>query len=209
MSEQGNLTSQNTNIREELDSSNANVVNGAVIEVYKCKWAERGSYIILPNTAHPTFSGYVSKKCTAERLPGGLCEIQVSYATNYKELPDTTYVEQSGIIQESIKNHPKFSEYASDWDEATGDFKPGTPKYGITTFAVGTRSVTKTEYFTTKPSDRTSSIGKIENPGSDYSDAGHWLITESNRIQQDSFWIRQTSYLYSAILWDTDFYDPA
>lgn len=131
----------------------------------------------------------------------------VTEANATQTLPATTYESQGSMTELPIQQHPDFDTWSSEWDEAAGAFKSSSDKYGVTSYIVGSVTVTKTEYFATQPTDRYASVGTLEAPGGSYSGANKWLIIGTARRKvSDTLYTRETQYLYSAKGFDTDIY---
>lgn len=145
-----------------------------------------------------------------EQIPGNLCRITLIYETNNQDpesLPSTTYDEQTSMVELPIQQHPSFGSWSSQWDDEKGEFKSDSSKYGITSYIVGSTTVTKTEYFGSQPSSRYSEVGSLEAPGGGYGDSSKWLIIGGGRRKLgDGLYCRETVYLYSAKAYDADIY---
>lgn len=146
---------------------------------------------------------------TNEPYGGGFIKQTVVYeGAESEELPATTYESQGGAIELDIRQHPDWeTTFKADWDENKGEFKPTSAYYGITSYLVGTVSVTKTEYFSSQPDDDYALIGTLAVPGGGYSGAGKWLIIGTSRSKQgEGLYTKQTTYQYSAKEWNADIY---
>lgn len=144
-----------------------------------------------------------------ETLPGSLSKITLVYSaqgTEDDELPATSYNESVSTMEVDIKLHPDFSDWEDDFDSEKEAFKPGTPKYGITSYLVRTRTVTKSEYFSGDPGGDEADGCTIESPGGGFGGSGKWLNLGSSRSKQGDIWIRETTYLYSGKGWDSEIY---
>jgi hypothetical protein len=123
-------------------------------------------------------------------------------------LPSTTYDSQGSMVELDIRQHPDWAtEFEPDWDADKGEFIPTSPYYGISSYIVGSVTVTKTEYFATQPTDRYEDIGTKETPGGGYTGTNKWLIIGTSRRKVgEALYTRETQYLYSAKGWNTTVY---
>ncbi|MBE2181508.1 MAG: hypothetical protein IAE97_13665, partial [Chthoniobacterales bacterium] len=123
-------------------------------------------------------------------------------------VPTTTYDESTSYVELDIRQHPDWdSTFKDDWDSAKGEFKPESEYFGISSYIVGSTTVTKTEYFSTEPASRYSVVGKLEAPGGGYSGSNNWLIIGGNRRKiGEGLYSRETVYLYSAKGYNSDIY---
>jgi len=136
---------------------------------------------------------------TKKRLDGNIGEITETYTEQGggyvgAGVPETTWSENSSQMEVDIKLHPNYDEA---WEE---------DKAGVDSYIVGTTTVTKSEYFTSKPSSDRSSLGTRRSPGGDYGSSANWLLIGSNRTKQGEYWVRSNTYLYSELPWDNDIY---
>lgn len=123
-------------------------------------------------------------------------------------IPATTYESQGSMVEVDIRQHEDWATtFVSDWDNEKGEFKPDSEFFGITSFIMGSVTVTKSEYFSSNPSDRYADIGTLEVPGGGYSGTGHWLIIGTGRSKVgEGLYCRQTTYLYSSKAYNTLIY---
>ena len=140
---------------------------------------------------------YGITECYNEPLGGGFVKQRVTYtAANYTtSAPATTYSSQGSQIDVPIEQHPS---YNPSWADS---------KKGVEAYSTGSTTVTKTQYFLSRPSDPYTSIGTLATPGGPYGSAGHWLIvgTAVSKISEGLYALA-TQYLYSSKPWDTDIY---
>jgi len=207
----GSLSSVTNNTKEVFTTTTGNgtsnsTLSGQVVVTITCNYADRASYTPALNSFYPDDSTFIATSVERNRKPGGLCEIVTTYTAPATELPDTTYTEQSSQIEVDIREHPNFSDWADDWDDDNERFKLSSSKAGIKSYIKGTTTVTVRSYYNSKPSSNRSDIGKIQNPGSDYSGSSNWLMIGSNRSKQGPIWVKENVYLYSAKAWDSDIY---
>lgn len=202
----GSLTSVTNSTRIDRVANTPHVTNGVITQTITCSWDDKDTHTPSLNSEHPENSNYTLQAATQERIPGDLCKITLTYATDFDELPDTTVVEQSSQEQVDIREHPNFGDWSAEWDAEAEAFLPSSSKYGISSYIKGTTTVTVTEYFASKPASRRNDIGTLDSPSVDYGSAENWLIIASTRQQQGTFWTRQTTYLWSAKPWNADIY---
>jgi len=207
MIEYGSLTRVKNTESQELAVTNNTNFNGVYTVVLTCDWGSIGTYLPAPNSAYPSNSNYLLTNSKVERLAGDLAKLNLTYTAQYDSLPTTTVVEQSSQERAPIEQHPNYATWQADptkWDSVNKVLIGN--KAGITDYIVGTTTVTKTEYFSSQPSSNRANIGKLQSPGSGYSESHGWLVIGTNRAQQGIFWVRVTTYLFSAVGFDTDIY---
>jgi hypothetical protein len=135
------------------------------------------------------------------------CQYEASSAIN-GQIPATSYEEQASTIDLDIRQHPDFeTKMKSYWDEEKGEFKPNNKFTGVTSYRVGTMEVAKTIYGTGMPSSDFSLLGKCQSPGGAYSGSRNWLVVSTQRAKVgEGLYSKTTTYLYSALEWDSDIY---
>jgi len=123
-------------------------------------------------------------------------------------LPATTYESQGSMVELPIQQHPDWATtLKADWDEAKGEFKPTSAFYGMTSYIVGSVSVTRTEFFRSQPTDDYADIGTLETPGGGYTGTNKWLvISTSRRKLSEGLYSKEKTFLYSAKGWNTTIY---
>lgn len=196
----------NANKYEKIVSNNLNV-NGSITQTITCDWSDIDSNTPALSSYYTGSTTYILTSVTQEELPASLAKITLTYTAQYDSLPATTVVEQNSMERVAIQEHPSFSSWSSEWDNTAGAFIPSSSKYGITDYVTGSTTATLTEYFESKPGNNGAHIGKLQYPGGDcIGDATNWLVIGSNRQQQGIFWVRVTTYQYSAKAWNSDIY---
>ena len=181
-----------------------NTGNQKIEEIY-CTWASRGSNTPLIGTANG--EGYKLVSAVQEQNDNETAKITLTWeaadATTFAEgtsnpIPGTTYDEQTSYVELDIRQHPDFASFTG-WDNENKEFTSTSKYYGITSYIVGSTTVTKTEYFGSQPASNYTSVGSLGTPGGGYSGAGKWLIIGSGRRKiGDNLYARETVYLYSA-----------
>lgn len=158
--------------------------------------------------------GYKLISSQADKMTGGLAKVTLNweyvepYAT-YEDLPETEWVESIASAELSIKQHPNITtSLSADWNSTKEEFKSDSPLWGTTSYIVGTVTVTKTTYHSTKPTSDFESVGTLESPGGEYTVVGnHWLLIGSNvSNKEDNLWVKQNTYLYSKKEFPTSIY---
>lgn len=191
----GTFTTVRTSLKTELTINSQLVTSGVITESWQCATSDLATHVPAVNTTYPTNANYILTNASVRNLTAALSEYTLTYATNFDSLPSTTVIEQSSREDIPIKDNPH---YDDSW---------ATSKAGVDHYIGGTTTVTVTEYFDSQPSSNRAHIGKIQSPGGGYSEENGWLVIGTNRQQQGIFWMRVTTYLFSAIGWDTDIYD--
>jgi len=207
----GTLTSQLNNTKIVYSTTTTNgtsntTLAGQIVTVQTCDWANITTYAPALNSAYPSDSTMLATTVEIQQMPGQLAQITTTYTSTATALPSTTYNEQSSQIEVPIQEHPNFGDWAADWDSDNQRFIDSSDKAGIASYIKGTTTVTVTSYYTSKPTDDRSSIGKIQSPGGDYSESNQWLLVGANRSKQGATWVMQKTYLYSATEWNSDIY---
>lgn len=207
----GTLTSVTNQTKEVFatqttNGSSSNTLSGTVTKTITCNWSERTTYTPALNSAYPDDSTFTASAIERTQKTGGLCEIVITYTAPATSLPATAYIEQTSTMEVDIREHPNFSDWASDWDSENNEFLPSSTKYGIKSYIKGTTTVTVRSFYTSKPSSDRGNIGTIQNPGGDYTGTNKWLLTGSNRSQQGPLWVKENTFLYSAKDWNEDIY---
>lgn len=194
--------------------------NGKIVVEKQCNWTDRTSNTPALLSSYSADSTYLLTEATQERLAAGLCKIVLTYSKDISDdtasgasVPATTYVEQTSRVEVSIKSHPKFRDGVNDWylewDFEKDDWDENgafSAKQGKTSYITGVTTIIKTEYSTSKPTSARDDIGKLEEPGNEWTESGHYLLMASNRSKQGGFWAHQKEYQYSVDEWDSDFY---
>jgi len=211
MNTYGTLTSVTNNTKEVFSTTTNNGTSNSTLSAVftvtvTCDWEDRTSYTPALNSAYPSDSAFIATTVERNQKSAGLCEIVTTYTSPATTLPDTTYAEQSSQVEVDIREHPNFSDWADDWDDDNERFVLSSDKAGIKSYIKGTTTVTVTTYYNSKPSSDRNNIGKIQNPGSDYSGTNNWLLVGCNRSKQGPIWVMAKTYLYSAKAWNTDIY---
>ncbi len=171
-------------------------------------WDSYAASVPAIGTVDPDNSNFFLVKFSVERQ-NAEAKITLTYGTLTDSgggLPATAYVETSSTMEKSIKTHPSFASWSADWDPETEAFKPGTSKYGIETYFVGTTQVTRTDYYSTQPSSDKADIGTRQSPGAGYGSSADWLLVASNRRKDGYFYAKENTYLYDVEGWNTDVY---
>lgn len=179
---------------------------GTKVKTIVCRWVDREDNTPAPQTPFEDGSPYLLTDATQEQMQGGFCRLTLTYTASYTALPDTTYSEQTSQLEVPIQEHPNFADWEDDWDETEKAFKPGTDKYGITSYIKGSSTVTKVEYFSSRPSHRFDDVGTLDTPGGDYTGSNHYLIIGATRSKQGNFWTVTTTYQYSKVEFNSDIY---
>lgn len=145
---------------------------------------------------------------TNEPFGGGLIKQTTVYEGADSEVPATTYESQGSAVELDIRQHPDFeTKFKADWDAEKGEFKADSAYWGITSYLVGSVSVTKTTYHASQPTDDYADIGTLAAPGGGYSGTGKWLIIGTSRAKiGEGLYSKSTTYQYSAKGWDEDIY---
>lgn len=211
MQTHGTLTSQLNNTKIVYSTTTTNgtsnvTLAGQIVTKVTCDYSDYATYAPALNSTYPTDSTFLATTVEINQLNAQLAEIVTTYTSTATAIPATTYNEQSSQVEVPIQEHPNFSDWAADWDDANQRFFPSSDKYGITSYIKGTTTVTVTSYFTSKPTDDRSNIGKIQSPGGDYSETNQWLLVGANRSKQGANWVMAKTYLYSATEWSSDIY---
>lgn len=207
MTSYGTLTSAGI-----LNKTTFELIDGVstLTEEITCDWGDKGTVTPSIGTAHASpYASYKLQRAVQEQLPGDLCKVTLVYQTpdtGEDGVPATTYTENSSVMEEPIQAHPDFDDWSADWDDEAGAFKPGTSKYGTTSYLVGTTTVTVTSYYTSKPAAPYGDIGSLETPGGGYGGTDKWLVVGANRGKSGAYWTVSKEYQYSAKGWDTDIY---
>jgi len=209
-----NLPTQPTNNKVTYSASTGNgtsnfSTSGSVTEEITCAWTDRATNTPALFAAWATDATYLLTEAIQEQLPLGLCKITLTYTAAATSVPATSYSEQTSQVEEPIQTHPSFSSWAADWDDTAQAFIPSSTKYGITSYVKGTTTVTKTEYYNSRPSKGFANVGKLQTPGGDYTESGQYLIIGCSRSQQAALWLLTTVYQYSAVAYNTDIYSAA
>jgi len=185
-----------------------------VSEGVKVKTVEKvhDSASVPTHTIGTVVSGLRLSDFQNEPYGGGFTKQTVTYTGADSEslpaIPTTTYESQGTMVELDIRQHPDWdTKFKTHWDDAKGEFKLTSEYRGITSYIVGSVTVTKTEYFSSQPTDRYSSIGTLEVPGGGYSGTNKWLIIGTARRKVgEGLYSRETTYLYSAKGFSTDLY---
>jgi len=171
-----------------------------------CDWDVRFDLMPAINDEHPTDSNFKVSQVETERIPGNICYFTITYdsafgSSEYVPTPATTYSENTGYEEVDIRFHPNFGTWkeAGEWDDEKGEFKLTSPRKYVTKYIAPTVTVTKTQYFTYKPSSGHASVGKCEAPASEYGSTYNWLIIGCIRAKDGNFWTKQTVYKYSEV----------
>lgn len=181
--------------------------SGYTITIVKtCEWAARDTYTPAIGAAHPTATAYTLKNAKQEQQPGGFAKITLSYVAANDSLPETTVTEQTSQMEVDIQQHPDFAEWEDDWDAENQRFLASSDKAGISSYIVGSTTVTVTTYYSSKPSAPYEDVGKTDSPGGDYGSANNWLVIGATRQKVGNYWAVEKTYLYSAKAWNTDVY---
>ena len=208
MNSYGNIpTGGITNSRKFSKSvSNNTNVSGAITVTITCDYAAKDTNTPSLNSVYAAGSNYLLTNVEQERIAGDLARITLTYTAAYDSLPATTVVEQTAQMEVDIREHPHFNDWSDEWDSVAGEFKPSSSKYGIKSYIAGCTTVIKTEYFSSIPSSGHDSVGKLASPATGYGSSDNWLVIGCTRQQQNNFWTKQTTYLYSAKAYDSDIY---
>jgi len=203
----GTLTVVTNDVREQFtaDPTNTNQ-GGGIIVTRTCDWDDRDSNTPSLLSAYAGGSPYLLVNVDRRKLPNNLAQIVLTYNATVNAVPDSSYVEQSNQIEVDIREHPHFNDWADDWDNEAEAFVPGSSKYGIKSYIKGSTTVTRTDYFNSKPASAKGDIGKLESPGTGYGSSANWLLVGANRAKQGNFWVMQKTYLYSAVAYNSDIY---
>jgi hypothetical protein len=198
----------------EFANGTSSVNTTAILtEELDCLWADIATNTPDPFTAHPIYSGFILVEATPQRRTVGLATIFFTYKCAYFGTPETSYTEQNSAREAPITEHPNFSDWAADeLFDSNGQFVgfvQGSSKYGVETYTTPASIVVKTEYFTSEPADERENIGKLQNPGRDYTCDTNWKVIGSTRALAGTFWTRTTTYEWSSAGWDTDIYSAA
>ena len=204
------LGTVNGKTKETFVSTNSIVSNGSFTQTITCLWTDRNTNSPAVNSLYPTNQHYYLQQVEHVQLDAGLCEITLTWVTDFDILPPPTAVEQSSQQEVPIQEHPHFSDWLADWDATNNQFISTSTKYGISSYLKGTTTVTVTQYFYQQPLTKMADIGCTEMPlGTWPGSAQNWLIIASTRQQQNQNWTSQTTYLYSFKEWNSDIYKPA
>jgi hypothetical protein len=162
--------------------------------------------ILATDTQYPQFA---LEQANIKRMPGDIAHVELIYS-QYQNL--TTVVENSSAMEEPIQLNPSFNAYCTahpgEWDTTLNAFVSTSPKYGITSYEVGTKEVTiSVASYGFQDLDPTI-IGTIQSPpiGGNGGGNGSWLIMAQNQSRQGYFWFVSTTYKFNPNGWDTDFY---
>ena len=206
-------TNQN---KQKIKVQNNVEFNGTATIIKTCDWAERSTLLPTLNSAHPTLgASYILTDTDVEELPGGICKATLTYTCQYNSIPSTSYIEQTSQEKIKIQFHPDFNTWITSnpgvWDPVAEAFTnpglvSGVSMYGVEDFVVGNTTVTMTEYFSSMPSSNHTNIGMLQVPESSYGTSANWLIIGSTRQQQGYYWVRETTFLYSAVPYNTNIY---
>ena len=192
-----NLGTVTGKTKQTFVSTNSIVSNSSFTQTITCLWTDRLTNTPNINSLYPTNNHFYLQQAEHVELDAGLCEITLTWATDFDVFPADTAVEQSSQQEVPIQEHPNFSDWSSDWDASNNQFLSTSTKYGISSYLKGTTTVTVTEYFYSQPNTKMADIGCTEMPmGTWPGSAQNWLIIASTRQQQNQNWTRQTTYLY-------------
>ena len=107
-----------------------------------CNWSDRATNTPALYSAWSGDTAYLLTNATQETMPAALCKVTLTYTASATSTPPTTYSEQTSQVEVPIQQHPNFADWADDWDSVAEAFKPGSSKFGISTFIKGTSTVT-------------------------------------------------------------------
>lgn len=190
----------NATVYDRADSGNTITI------VKTCNWSARDTYTPALGAAHPSNSAYSLKTAKQEPMTGGFGKITLTYVAVNDSLPEATISEQTSQIEVPIQEHPDFADWAADWDEENQRFLASSDKVGITSYIKGSTTVTKTTYYSSKPSAPYEDVGTLDAPGGDYTGSTHWLVIGATRQKVGSYWVIEKTYLYSAKEYNPDVY---
>lgn len=205
------------NVTSQLGNGTSSVQSiGTVTAELDCLYADIATYIPAQFSSCPIsgFSNYQLINAVAEQRDLATAVIKLTWQS-YTGVPSSQYTEQTGYTEEDIQNHPDFDTWdGSGWvvrddNGLFAGFTDESGMAGITFFVIGTLTVIKKEYFTSKPSAGYSTIGQTSSPGSDYDGSGNWLILGATRGAEGFFWTMTTTYKYSAVEFNTNVYSAA
>ena len=132
-----NLGTVNGKTKETFVSTNSFVANGSFTQTITCLWTDRTTTAPAINSLYPANQHYYLQQIENVELDAGLCEITLTWVTDFDVLPPATAVEQSSQQEVPIQEHPNFSDWSSDWDAANNQFISTSTKYGISSYLKG------------------------------------------------------------------------
>jgi hypothetical protein len=185
---------------------------GTVTIEFDCLWTDYASNVPAQFSVCPLsgFANFLLVNSQIEMRPLAMAHITLTFQASYSATPPTQYTEQNGTTEEDIQNHPSFGTWVSNgwviFDEngVFQGFTQDSGKAGVTSYIVGTKTVIKKAFFSSKPSDASDTQGKTSSPGLDYT--GSWLVIGSVRGLEGIWWTQTTTYKFSAVTWDSDIY---